>query len=134
MATYNYKPGLGNAASYQVSGIPYVSGNINCKPNNSQVKLTFPLVTKSITILNADSAEDGVVVSFSPNGVANNAYFTVFGTPVTLDVKVTELYFTGSDEVSVVAALTGIETVNINNISLSPYGSNWSGSLNANVG
>ena len=134
MSTYNYKPGLGNAASYQVSGIPYVSGNINCKPNNSQVKLEFPLVTKSITILNADSAEDGVNVSFSPNGVVNNAYFTVFGTPVTLDVKVTELYLTGSDEVSVVAALTGIETVNINNISVSPSGSNWSGSLNANVG
>ena len=134
MATYNYKPGLGNAASYQVSGIPYVSGGINCKPNNSQVKLTFPLVTKSITIFNADDAGDEVKVSFSPNGVANNAYFSVFETPVTLDVKVTELYLTGSDEVSVVAALTGIETVNINNISVSPSGSNWSGSLNANVG
>ena len=77
---------------------------------------------------------DEVKVSFSPNGVANNAYFSVFETPVTLDVKVTELYLTGSDEVSVVAALTGIETVNINNISVSPSGSNWSGSLNANVG
>ena len=135
MATYNYKPGLGNAASYQVSGIPYVSGNINCKPNNSQVKLTFPLVTKSITIFNADSADDEVIVSFSPNGVANNASFSVFGgSPATLDVKVTEVYLTGSDNVAVVAALTGIETVNIDNISVSPSGSNWSGSLNANVG
>ena len=133
MTTYNYKPGLGNAASFQVSGIPYVSGGIDCS-GSSQVKLTFPLVTKSITIFNADSNENDVKVSFSPNGVANNAYFSVFGTPVTLDVKVTELYLTGSDEVAVVAALTGIETISINNSSISPSGSNWSGSLNANVG
>jgi len=29
MTTYNYKPGLGNAASYQVSGIPYVTGGLD---------------------------------------------------------------------------------------------------------
>ena len=133
MTTYNYKPGLGNAASFQVSGITYVSGGIDCS-GSSQAKLEFPLVTKSITIFNADSNENDVKVSFSPNGVANNAYFSVFGTPVTLDVKVTELYLTGSDDVAVVAALTSIETININNSSISPSGSNWSGSLNANVG
>ena len=133
--SYNYKPGLNYVGSYQVSGIPYVSGGINCKPGNSQVKLTFPSITRSITILNADSADDEVIVSFSPNGVANNASFSVFGgSPATLDVKVTEVYLTGSDNVAVVAALTGIETVNIDNISVSPSGSNWSGSLNANVG
>ena len=122
MSTYNYKPGLGNAASFQVSGIPYVSGGIDCS-GSSQVKLEFPLVTKNITIFNADSNENDVKVSFSPNGVANNAYFSVFGTPVTLDVKVTELYLTGSDEVAVVAALTGIETISIDNSSISPPGS-----------
>ena len=136
MATYNYKPGLGNVASYQASGIPWVSGNINCKPRNSQVKLTFPLVTRSITIINADSNEDGVRVAFASGGVGNNASFSVFGTPVTLDVKVTEVYLTGSDEVAVVASLTGIEAIHINNDSVSPSGShmNWSGSHNANVG
>lgn len=133
--SYNYKPGLNYVGSYQVSGIPYVSGGINCKPGNSQVKLTFPSITRSITILNADSADDEVIVSFSPNGVANNAYFSVFGgSPATLDVKVTEVYLTGSDNVAVVAALTGIEARNINNPTVSPSGANWSGSVAANVG
>ena len=134
MSTYNYKPGLGLVGAYQVSGIPFVSGGINCKPNNSQVKIEFPSVTKFITIVNADSAEDGVTVSFSPNGVANNAAFSVFGTPVTLDLKVTEIYLTGSDEVSVVAGLTYVTTDQIDNLAISPSGSNWSGSLNARVG
>tara|TARA_A100001515_G_scaffold44299_1_gene34865 strand:- start:4 stop:408 length:405 start_codon:yes stop_codon:yes gene_type:complete len=134
MSTYNYKSGLGSSAAYQVSGAPFVSGNINCKPDNSQVKIQFPKVTKSITILNADSNEDGVKISFSPNGVTNNAYFTIFGTPTTLDLKVTEVYLTGSDEVSVVAALTSIDVREINNVSISPSGSNWSGSLDAYVG
>ena len=135
MSTYNYKPGLGLVGAYQVSGIPYVTGAINCAQGTLQ-KIEFPSVTKNFTIFNADSNDpvNEVKVSFSPNGVANNAYFSVFGTPVTLDVKVTELYLTGSDEVSVVAALTSIETININNSSISPSGSNWSGSLNANVG
>ena len=26
MSTYNYKPGLGQVAAYQVSGAPYVNG------------------------------------------------------------------------------------------------------------
>ena len=130
MSTYNYKPGLGLVGAYQVSGIPFVSGGINCKPNNSQAKIKFPSVTKFITIVNADSAEDGVTVSFSPNGVANTAAFPVFGTPVTLDVKVTEIYLTGSDEVSVIAGLTYVSTDQIDNPAISPSGSNWSGSLN----
>ena len=134
MSTYNYKPGLGLVGAYQVSGIPFVSGGINCKPNNSQVKIEFPSVTKFVTIVNADSAEDGVSVSFSPNGVANNAAFSVFGTPITLDVKVTEIYLTGSDEVSVVAGLTYVTKEQINNPAISPSGSNWSGSVNARVG
>ena len=135
MSTYNYKPGLGNAASFQVSGIPYVTGNINCS-TGTQEKIEFPLVTKNITIFNADSNDpvNEVKVSFSPNGVANNAYFSVFETPVTLDLKVTEIYLTGSDEVQVVAALTSIDTDQINNVSISPLGTNWSGSHNANVG
>ncbi len=133
MSTYNYKPGLGLVGAYQVSGIPYVTGAINCKPNNSQAKIKFPSVTKFVTIVNADSNDDGVIVTFSPNGVANTAAFSVFDT-LTLDLKVTEIYLTGSDEVSVVAGLTYVTTDQIDNPAISPSGSNWSGSLNANVG
>ena len=133
MSTYNYKPGLGLSAAYQVSGIPYVSGGINCKLGTLQ-KIEFPSVTKFVTIVNADSNEDGVTVSFAENGKANNASFSVFGTPITLDVKVTEIYLTGSDECSIIAGLTFINKDQIDNPIFSPSGSNWSGSVNAQVG
>jgi len=133
MTTYNYKPGLGNAASFQVSGIPYVSGGIDCS-GSSQVKLTFPLVTKSITIFNADSNES---VGFSLNGVLNANKFTIQGAVVTpkFDIKATQLHLSGaSSAVSVMAGLTHIQNEKIDNIAVSPSGSNWSGSLNALVG
>ena len=136
MATYNYKPGLGNASSYQVSSIPYVKGPIDNAPiNGGPYKITFPLVTRFVTISNADT--DEVLIGFSANGLQNetNAFAVPPEKVVTLELKVTELYYTGSSRAfSVVAGLTGIETININNFSVSPSGSNWSGSLNANVG
>jgi len=39
-----------------------------------------------------------------------------------------------SSRVSVMAGLTYIKTDEINNVAVSPSGSNWSGSLNAKVG
>ena len=140
MATYNYKPGLGNVGSFQVSGIPYVSGPIDNAPNaGGPYKITFPLVTKWVKIANysATGSAEEVICGFSANGVSNqsNAFSVLPEGTIHLDVKVTELYYTGScPSFSVIAGLTGIETININNNSVSPSGSNWSGSLNANVG
>ena len=82
MATYNYKPGLGLTAAYQVSGVPYAKGQT-----------------------------------------------------LHLELKVSELYYTGSvSSFGVLAGLTFIATDQIDNGGLSPSGSNWSGSLNALVG
>jgi hypothetical protein len=85
--------------------------------------------------VNADSNE--VQIGFSANGLQNetNAYAVPGERAVTLEVKVTELYYTGSSSAfSVAAGLTFIDTDQLDNTALSPSGSNWSGSLNANVG
>jgi len=132
MATYNYKPGLGNAASFQVSGVPYVTGGIDA---SSTTGLNFPLTTRWIVVSNV-GGNATLKVGFSENGVDGTNYFEVLTNEISprLEVKVTEIWLTGSNNCSVVAGLTGIETVNIDNIAISPSGSNWSGSLNANVG
>ena len=132
MTTYNYKPGLGNAASFQVSGVPYVTGGIDA---SSTTGLNFPLTTRWIVVSNV-GGNATLKVGFSENGVAGTNYFEVLTNEISprLEVKVTEIWLTGSNNCSVVAGLTGIETVNIDNIAISPSGSNWSGSLNANVG
>ena len=132
MATYNYKVGLGNVGSFQVSGTPWVSGGIVA---TSTVQISFPSVTSWVTITNNDNA--GCRVGFSANGVEGNNYITVPGNsgPCTrLELKVTELYLSGSPLVDVCAGLTGIEAISINNGAVSPAGSNWSGSLGALVG
>ena len=136
MTTYNYKPGLGNAASYEVSGIPYVTGGLN--PAGGEIALSFPRVTRWVVVSNTDAtAANTVKIGFSSNGVGGSNYYLLSGSQTTprLEVKVTELYLNGaSTNVSVMAGLTSIETTNINNLSISPSGSNWSGSLNSNVG
>ena len=140
MSTYNYKPGLGLVGAYQVSGIPYVKGPISNAPaNGGPYKVTFPQVTRWVKVINyaQTGSNEEVLISFSAKGLENqtHAMSVLPSSEIHLDLKVTELYYTGSSEsFSVIAGLTYIQTDQINNISVSPSGSNWSGSLNANVG
>lgn len=134
MAHYIYKAGLGNASAFEVSGIPYVQGAIDAK--STVVQLDFPRVTRWIVVTNDSTVQDPLRVGFSQNGLTGSNFFSVPAgtTSPRLEVKVTELYLSGSDNVSVIAGLTTIEIDNINTQNVSPSGSNWSGSLNAHVG
>ena len=140
MSTYNYKPGLGNAASFQVSGIPYVKGPISNAASGAAgvtPSIKFPLVTRWVKITNTDDAETELICGFSENGVQQltNAFVVPGGQTLHLELKVTEFYYTGSvSSFGVVAGLTGIETNNIDNPAVSPLGTNWAGSANAVVG
>ena len=136
MSTYNYKPGLGNVGSFQVSGVPYVTGGVDCSGALAPQRITFPRVTNWIMVQNADSNDEGdpMKVAFSQNGLDENFFYVDDGTVGPLELKVTELWVSGSDHCVVVAGLTGIEPQTINNSSCSPSGSNWSGSLGALVG
>lgn len=131
MATYNYKPGLGLAAAYQVAGKPFVRGNIDA---SAAPTIEFPSVTSWIVV----QANNGdCKVGFSAFGVAGSNYLTVPSGSLSprLELKVTELYLGGpATSVDVMAGLTYISNDNIDNISVSPSGSNWSGSLGAEVG
>ena len=136
MTTYDYRPGLGNAASYEVSGIPWVK---HVDPGaTGDIAISFPLVTRWIIVSNSDpNAANIVRVGFSANGLDADNYYLLSGSQTTprLEVKTTELHLKGgSNQVSVIAGLTGIATVNIDNTNVSPSGSNWSGSLSAQVG
>jgi len=139
MATYNYQSGLGNSAAYQVSGIPYVTGNIDCT-NAGGERLKFPSVTSWVVVSNNATASAGECrVAFSKNGLkdaAANYYLLATGSQTPrLEVKVTEIHISGSNSVSIMAGLTSIDNGQIDlNTSVSPSGSNWSGSLAALVG
>ena len=137
MSTYNYKPGLGLVGAYQVSGIPYVKGPIdNAATDGGPHRITFPNVTKFISITNTDETNE-LICGFSSLGVSEltNVFVVPATASVTYELKVTEFYYTGSVEAfGLVAGLTFVSADEINNPGISPFGSNWSGSANAEVG
>jgi len=134
-STYTYSPGLGNSAAYQVSGKPFVTGNVNPAVTS---KIGFPGVTSWVVISNNDNST--VRVAFSANGLnaGHSNYYTVPANSQSprLDLKVTELHLStgGSTSVDIMAGITYIDTEQINNSSVSPSGTNWSGSAGALVG
>jgi hypothetical protein len=156
MASYTYKPGLGQAAAYQVSGKPFVTGGLEAqthKPRGAAgigpAVVNFPNVTSWVMVINHDSAD--CRVGFSENGVngvgvsgggSKNNYIVLGQKPANvgptvlgpLDLKVSQLWLSGSTNVDVIAGLTYIDSSDINNISVSPSGVNWSGSAGAQVG
>lgn len=125
---YNFKPGLGDAASYQQSGKPFVTGSLNATLGFA---VTFPSVTRWVQIFNHDNLTAGLSCSFSANGLNNtNNYFVVEcgavgmgpGTSGRLELTCCQMFFSGSSNFDVVAGLTGIECG-------SNLPTNWSGTL-----
>lgn len=130
-------PGLGHVGSYQVSGKPFVSGNIDLSIYSSgPLEISFPTVTRWITIRNRGVSGDNskeIQVAGSSNGFTTGEYFRIAddytgsgarrnATTPRMELKMTKIYLTGSsDKVDVIAGLTGISTDSIPD--------NWSGSV-----
>jgi hypothetical protein len=141
-----YTAGLGHVGSYQVSGKPWATGSIDCRNDAVAIaQLDFGQVTSWVMISNMDSAGNSLRIGFSSGGVAGTPAATGHGNrfievgmssgsgPVRLDLKLTQLFLSGSDNVSVVAGLTGILSGSIDfQINVSPSGRNWSGSAGIN--
>ena len=121
MSIYQYKAGLQNVGSYQVGGTPYLTGTIlvGTDPNNGEVKIEFPKVTKNVLVVNT-SASVPIRVHFNssatPNVISGHHYFTLEDKKdsISLNSKCKEIYISlesagidGSFEL--VADLTGIE-------------------------
>lgn len=131
-----YSVGLNNVGSYQVSGIPFASGNLTIPASGSTpLKIEFPFVTQWVSVTNTNSKH--VRLGFSENGVKNGGanYIIIHEdnhpTFNMYNLKLTEVYLlsdTGQSvtNFSLVAGLTNIPVERVNNIS--PSGSNWSGS------
>ena len=131
-------PGLGQVGAYQVSGKPFVSGNIDLSSYTSgPLEINFPSVTKWIIVRNRGNSPDQsnakmIKVAGSSNGFITGEYFRISddyngsgarrnSTTPRMELKMTKIYLTGSsDKVDVIAGLTGIPATTIKD--------NWSGS------
>ena len=135
-----YSVGLNNVGSYQVSGVPFVTGSLTAPANTgTALKIEFPYVTRWISIANSSSHH--IRFGFSAAGTSGSNHFIVHedNHPTQngpYELKCTELYIMsndGSDRsgVYVMAGLTNIPVARINNLSGSGdvVGNNWSGSV-----
>lgn len=123
---YN-RPGIGNAASYQVSAIPWASASLVVPASGSNtLEVTFPQVTKSIIVKNASTGSVNMRVGFSHNGVvsSNNYFLLSAGESFAADLKVTRLYLMSNNG----TALTATIIAGLTNINATELTTNWSGS------
>ena len=134
--SWHMEVGVNNVPSYQVSGTPFASGSINAAPGagTTAVEVPFPQVTRWVQVINHGTGS--VRVGFSKNGTEGRQYFRVHASGSApgsgqspssgrLELKVSELWLLGSDNVDVVAGLTSIAPARLNTDS----GTSWSGSV-----
>ena len=92
-----FEPGLGYVGAYQVSGHPHITGSTALAASTEE-KFVFPMVTKSLTIINNNGQDFYVhfVSGSSGNVVAGLHYIplTTAGQTVTINAKCRELYCT----------------------------------------
>ena len=131
---WNLVPGLNHVGAYQVSGQPYVSGNINCRgAYEGGFEVKFPYVTRWFQVTNK-AVNNDLRVGFSSFGIVGKNYYTVpraetndngptHSTGI-LELKVSSVFISGSLDVDIIAGLTKIPTGS----TTTSIGPNWSGS------
>tara|TARA_Y100000310_G_C20612342_1_gene778688 strand:- start:324 stop:731 length:408 start_codon:yes stop_codon:yes gene_type:complete len=121
MATSIKSVGLNSAGAYQISGAPWLTGSDveQSVATVDGVRVSFPTVTKSVTVINKDSAVD-LVVHFAsrvnPNVMTNRRYITLKGedTSMTFAVKCRDIWIssktsgTATGSFELIAELTPI--------------------------
>jgi len=99
MAWKYYDAGIGNVGSYQVSGIPYVTAS--SLATLEEVQISFPMVTKAITV--AQSGSTGRVrvhfVSTGSMAATSKNYWEMNSNEdaLTMNVKCKEIYISNGD-------------------------------------
>jgi len=103
MAINTAYPGLNSAGAYQISGAPFLTGS-DVEQSTATVdgiQISFPTVTKSVTVINKDSAVP-LVVHFAsrvnPNVMTNRRYITLKDedTSMTFAVKCREIWISSA--------------------------------------
>ena len=111
MSIYQYRSGLQNAASYQASGTPFVTGS---DALTGVMEIEFPNVTKSITF-HEISNSDSIYFYFHPDATELNKFEIDNSAQdhpyLTIDVKCSRIFVSSSagNAFRIYAALTGIQ-------------------------
>lgn len=125
---HQYRPGLGSVGSYQAAGRPWITGSTmsSSMPNNGEIWIRFPYVTKSFTVTNKLAST--IYIHFdsrvNTNVITQNHFISLesVNDSMTFDVKCKEVYVSVSGSATtgsfqLLAELTGIEPTNMMKLS-----------------
>lgn len=124
--SYQANVGLNHTPAYQVSGQPFATASVDA---STAVSITFPYVTRWFQVINTSATP--LRVGFSQAGVEGTNYFSVDasgssgnGKSEVYELKVSQVWLSGSATADVVAGLTSIPSSRTTTDS----GPSWSGS------
>jgi len=125
--SYQANVGLNHVPAYQVSGQPYVTASVDA--GSGAVSVDFPYVSRWFQVINAGATP--VKVGFSQAGVEGTNFLIVdasgsagYGKSEVYEIKVSQVWLSGSSQCGVVAGLTSIPASRTTTDS----GPSWSGS------
>tara|TARA_Y100000310_G_scaffold340002_1_gene434417 strand:- start:418 stop:831 length:414 start_codon:yes stop_codon:yes gene_type:complete len=125
MATWQYRTGLHNVGSYQVSGRPWITGSLQLGVG-AEDQIIFPSVTKSITVINTESLDGDLHVHFNSKtsgDVTKGMHYIPLNDNddrITLNVKCKEIYISNPDASNAVAYTVIAELTNIGFVEMIP--------------
>ena len=116
-----YTSGLGSVGSYQVSGVPWITGSVNGLALGAEDKISFPTVAKAVTIINTDVGSTDIHVHFNSKtrtDVTDGLHYVALNSlndAMSFNIKCKEIYISNPDgseaaSYTVVAELTGISS------------------------
>jgi hypothetical protein len=116
--SYQAHVGLNHTPAYQVSGRPFATGSVDV---TTAKKIDFPYLTRWFQVVNKSASP--VNVGFSQFGVTNDPaggtnFLQVdasgssgYGKSEVYEIKISQLWLSGSDSVDVIAGLTTVPIV-----------------------
>ena len=126
---YKYGVGLRNVGSYQVSGHPYITGSSDMGAANTEHKISFPYITKNVTVIASSSFgstdENSIKVHFNSatdGDVLAGSHFITLDSDedsMSFDVKCKEIYLTNvtaNAGFQLYATLTNIDVSHMYNL------------------
>ena len=135
MSVFQYRSGLGNSASYQVSSIPYLLKGSQIT-NDTIVEIVFPNVTNFIEIFTTAGSGD-LRIGFSSLGIQKSPPAAVAGTNYILhsagtseiyDWRVTSLFLQRQATAPTAVTVNYEIRAGLTTIAASELSNNWSGS------
>tara|TARA_R110000765_G_scaffold383457_1_gene474776 strand:+ start:1391 stop:1783 length:393 start_codon:yes stop_codon:yes gene_type:complete len=122
---WNIAPGINNVGSFQVSGRPWA---YTAAISNSASLLSFPDVTRWVTVRNTDSSI-GMLIAFSAAGLGGTEHFTLAaGTEISMEVKISQLWVIAASGTPTIAVVAGLTNINASGVATDD-GPSWSGSV-----